>query len=128
MSAKPMVSPCVNGRYSQETALIVNPSHQDREEMEHVLTGAGYRVLAASSAAEALELCRHFADAIHLLVTEVNAPGDSGWMLAEAATKVRPGIVVLFLSPGTSVGPDALLRIAGTLARPTQKRSSSRVN
>jgi DNA-binding response OmpR family regulator len=118
----------VGGRYPQEIALIVTSNRRDQQELENVLADADYHVLAAASTGEALELCRHFAGAIHLLVTEANSPGDSGWTLAEAATKVRPGIVVLFLSPKTSVGPDALLRIAGTLARQTQRQGSRRVN
>jgi CheY-like chemotaxis protein len=96
--------------------------------MEHVLAGSGYHVLATASVGEALELCRYYENSIQLLVTAANSPGDSGWTLAEAATKIRPGIVVLFLSPQTSVGPDALLRIAGALARPTQTQTSRRIN
>jgi DNA-binding response OmpR family regulator len=110
-------------RYLQETALLVNANRRDRDDLQNFLVGADYHVLAAASAAEGLELCRHFEGAIHLLVMGSNLPGDCGWTLAENATRVRPGIVVLFLTPETTAHPAALLKLAGTLARQTQKAS-----
>jgi DNA-binding response OmpR family regulator len=107
-------------RYLQETALLVNSNRRNRLELQNFLVDADYRVIATASAAEGLELCRNFEGAIHLLIMEANLPGNSGLTLAETAAKVRPGIVVLFLTPESS-RPDALLRLAGTLARQTQR-------
>ncbi|HEY3935942.1 MAG TPA: response regulator [Bryobacteraceae bacterium] len=114
------ISRCPDRRYLQETALLVDSNRRERQELGNFLVGADYHVLATSSCAEGLELCRHFEGAIHLLVMGANLPGDHGQILAELATKLRPGIVVLFLTPETSAHPGDLLKLAGTLARQTQ--------
>jgi CheY-like chemotaxis protein len=59
---------------------------------------AGYSVLPTETSDEALALCRDHKQKIHLLVTDADLPGSSGWELAERATALRPGIVVLYLS------------------------------
>ena len=74
--------------------------------MESFLSNADYNVLSANTGDEAMELCRNYEGAIHLLVTDVELPGTSGWELAETAAKIRPGLVVLFLSKET-MGTDA---------------------
>jgi len=85
-------------RHTQETALIVNPQLKEREALERLFAEANYHVLTSSSNEEAMELCRNYTGAIHLLVTDEDVAQSSGWMLAEAAAKVRPGLLVLFLS------------------------------
>ena len=85
-------------RYQQETALIVNPQSREREALERFFSEADYHVLTSSSNEEAMELCRNYTGAIHLLVTDEAVAQSSGWTLAEAAAKVRPGLLVLFLS------------------------------
>jgi DNA-binding NtrC family response regulator len=85
-------------RYFQETALIVHPKQQEREALQRFFSGSDYHVLVTKTGSEAIELCRNYEGAIHVLVTDVQLPGSSGWKLAESAAKVRPGLVVLFLS------------------------------
>jgi CheY-like chemotaxis protein len=79
------------------TALLVNVHKPDQDTLQHLLVQAGYDVLRSKSGEEALELCRDYKRRIHLLVTRTNMPGSSGWELAEHATALRPGIVILYL-------------------------------
>ncbi len=83
-------------RSVRPTALIVNPQSSERQALERYFAQADYRVLLTSSSDEALELCRKHAGAIHVLVTD---PDSGDWSLAESAASIRPGLVVLFLSP-----------------------------
>ena len=85
-------------RHLQETALIVNPQSKERKALERLFAEADYHVLTSSSNEEAMDLCRNYTGAIHLLVTDEDLAQSSGWTLAEAAAKVRPGLLVLFLS------------------------------
>ncbi len=91
--------------YLQETALIVNPRARHRAALQRYFAGADYHVLATRTTDEALALCRNYEGAIHILVTDVELSGASGWKLAESAAKIRPGLIVLFLSP-ESLGND----------------------
>jgi DNA-binding NtrC family response regulator len=84
--------------YLQETALIVNSQSSEREALQRFFAEADYHVLTTSTNEEAMELCRNYTGAIHLLVTDEDRGESSGWTLAEAAAKVRPGLLVLFLS------------------------------
>jgi hypothetical protein len=63
-----------------------------------VLERQGYRVLAAASGTEALEVANDHRGPIRLLLSDVVMPGLSGAGLAQQLTKVRPGIRVLFMS------------------------------
>lgn len=85
-------------RYLQETALILSPGASEREALQRFFTAADYHVLATRTRAEAMELCRNYEGAIHLLVTDLEVEGSSGWAVAEMAAKIRPGLLVLFLS------------------------------
>lgn len=63
-----------------------------------VLAESGYRVLSASSGAEALRVAVEEADAIHLLITDVVMPEMSGPELTDRLRKSRPAIRVLYMS------------------------------
>src|SRR5437868_7708920 len=80
----------------RSTALVVN-LHKS-ELLQHFLIQAGYQVLLSETSDEALELCREYKGRIHLLVSNADVPGGSVWELAERATMLRPGIVILHLS------------------------------
>jgi CheY-like chemotaxis protein len=66
----------------------------------------GYRVIEASSGAEALMLAESWPAPIDLVVTDVVLPELNGRETAEALELLRPGIRVLFVSGYTA---DALL-------------------
>ena len=75
-----------------------------------------------------MELCRNYEGAIHLLVMDLEAEGSSGWTLAEMAAKLRPGLLVLFLSaegvstpiPNRAARPMPRALSSGLLAEVTQ--------
>jgi CheY-like chemotaxis protein len=69
-----------------------------REIAVRSLSGAGYRVLAASGGPQALELLARLEEPLHLLLTDVVMPEVSGKMVAEAASRLRPSTRVLFMS------------------------------
>jgi two-component system cell cycle sensor histidine kinase/response regulator CckA len=79
------------------TVLVVEDDPGVRQFAEEVLTGAGWRVLAAPGPHEAIDLVSSGA-AVDLLLTDVVMPGMSGGALAEHLVALRPGLPVLFMS------------------------------
>ena len=63
-----------------------------------VLSRAGYSVLLASDGAEALELSRHYAGEIHLLLSDVMMPRMDGVSLVHAIRGERPRTRALLIS------------------------------
>ena len=82
----------------RETILLVEDDPQVRELTSTLLKGCGYRVLAADTMGDVETHCREFAGAIHLLLTDMIMPGMNGKEVAVAASRLRPGIRVLFMS------------------------------
>jgi CheY-like chemotaxis protein/two-component sensor histidine kinase len=112
-----------------ETILLVEDEDAVRGLLFEVLSESGYKVLQASSGAEALRVSRAHGGSVDLLLTDVVMPGMGGREVATALTAERPGLRVLFasgytaeaiarhgvLEPGTDLihkpfTPDALLR------------------
>jgi two-component system, cell cycle sensor histidine kinase and response regulator CckA len=81
----------------RETVLIVEDEPLVRNLATNGLALHGYRVLAAASGQEALELLRG-ATHVDLLVTDVIMPGMGGRALAEQARVVRPSMKLVFMS------------------------------
>jgi PAS domain S-box-containing protein len=81
-----------------ETVLVVEDQEAVRELAEVVLQSAGYTVLAAAGADEALALCRTHAGAIDLLLTDLVMPGMNGRELADRVTALWPQTRVLYMS------------------------------
>jgi PAS domain S-box-containing protein len=84
-------------RDGSETVLAVEDDPLVRALTVRVLRAAGYQVLVASRASEALALVRSGAT-FDLLVTDVVMPGLDGRGLAEALHHLRPGAPVLYVS------------------------------
>jgi len=85
-------------RRGAEQILVVDDDDQIRAIAVRQLTGLGYRVIAASGGAEALELLVHVPD-VDLLFVDVMMPnGMGGREVAERARSIRPGLKVLFAS------------------------------
>ena len=80
------------------TILVVEDEASLRELILESLTRNGYRVLAASTGAEALEIERSLNGPIHLLLTDVVLPGMNGPSLAKRLTAIRPEMRVLLMS------------------------------
>jgi YesN/AraC family two-component response regulator len=63
-----------------------------------MLSRQGYRILDASSAADALALAREMEGPIDMLLTDIVMPQMNGLELAKEMKAARPGIKVLFMS------------------------------
>jgi PAS domain S-box-containing protein len=93
------------------------------------LSSLGYRVISATSGAEALEMLRRD-DQVELLFTDVVMPGElAGRALAAKAMEMRPGLKVLFASgyfEGTLVGEGQLETDVQFLPKPYRKQDLAR--
>ena len=69
-----------------------------REAAAQILNEAGYRVLQAKTAAQALGHEAHLLRQVSLLFTDVVLPDQGGRELAMAFLKLRPAIKVIFTS------------------------------
>lgn len=85
-------------RHGTETILLVEDEKGVRELAREYLEQAGYRVLQAENAAEAMKISETHSGAIDLLFTDVVMGGMSGRHLAEEMQKMRPTIKVLYMS------------------------------
>jgi PAS domain S-box-containing protein len=81
-----------------ETILVVEDDAQVRHVTVRTLVRAGYRVLEAGGGAAALAASRQERGRIHLVVSDVVMPGQSGPEVADALTRERAGLKVLFVS------------------------------
>lgn len=82
----------------QETVLLVEDDDQVRELARCSLESAGYRVLVAPGAHQALALAAQEQGSIELLLTDVVMPGMNGRELAEQLCRLRPEIRIIFMS------------------------------
>ncbi|MDG2520262.1 response regulator [Caulobacter segnis] len=71
------------------------------------LEDAGYRVIEADCAAEALELLAA-EESVSVLFTDINMPGMDGIQLARLASERRPGLTVVLTSGYEQPSPDEL--------------------
>ncbi|HUT78678.1 MAG TPA: ATP-binding protein, partial [Polyangia bacterium] len=84
-----------------ETVLVAEDEPAIRALAARILTGLGYRVLAAGNGDEALAVAKRQKGRIDLLLTDVVMPGISGRQLADRLRAIRPGLRVLFMSGHT---------------------------
>jgi len=85
-----------------ETILLVEDSKLLAKVTKDFLLSAGYRVLLASEAAEALKVAEEFPGRIHLLLTDVVMPHMNGRELSELLLRQRPEVKVLYMSGHTA--------------------------
>jgi two-component system, cell cycle sensor histidine kinase and response regulator CckA len=90
-----------------ETVLLAEDEDLVRKVVARILSGAGYRVMVASSGAEALAMSEQVERTIDLLVTDVVMPGMGGKELAARIGGKFPDIKVLFMTGYTD---DEVLR------------------
>ncbi len=81
-----------------ETILLAEDEDGVRTLIQKLLEEAGYRVLAAASAKDALRMGQEHPGPIHLLLTDVIMPGMGGPELVERLTADRPDLRILFTS------------------------------
>ena len=81
-----------------ETVLVVEDEEALRKVVCRVLTGAGYKVLAAGDAAEALLLGEQRGSEVSLVLTDVIMPGMNGRQLVQKLFPRCPAAKVMFMS------------------------------
>jgi two-component system, cell cycle sensor histidine kinase and response regulator CckA len=94
-SASPITLP---PREDAGTVLLAEDEALVRQLITRFLRGAGYEVLAARDAAEAIELLSRHEGRVDLLLTDVVMPGMNGRLLAKRVIDIRPETKVLFMS------------------------------
>ncbi len=81
-----------------ETILVVEDQGMLRRLATRHLREAGYRVIEAASAEEAIDLAAAHAGVIELLLTDLVLPGAAGDALADRLVAVRPALQVIFMT------------------------------
>jgi PAS domain S-box-containing protein len=101
-----------------ETVLLLDDEASLRSVVERMLVQAGYRVLAASSAGEAMRILAAHGGEVDLLLTDVVMPDMSGPELVQRIGASHPGMKVLYASGyaddtlsrhGANVDPEQVL-------------------
>ena len=85
-----------------ETVLLVEDEAEVRDLAREILEGGGYTVLQACDAQEAVLLAERHPGPIHLLLTDVIMPRQSGRALVERLRPLRPETRVLYMSGYTN--------------------------
>jgi CheY-like chemotaxis protein len=80
------------------TVLIVEDEDARREVVSKNLLDRGYRVLTATTGAEALQIARRGAEELHILVTDVILPSGPGKELADQIQLLQPTMRALYLT------------------------------
>jgi DNA-binding NtrC family response regulator len=83
---------------SRETILLVEDENFVREVTGEILQSAGYRVLKARNAADAMAMFRRYRDEVQLLVTDVVMPGQNGCSLADDLKLMNVWLKTIFIS------------------------------
>jgi two-component system cell cycle sensor histidine kinase/response regulator CckA len=81
-----------------ETILVVEDNPFVMRPVVMMLEHAGFKVLSASGAQEAIQIESDFADTIHLLLSDVMMPGMPGPALAKQLQQRRPHLRVVLMS------------------------------
>ncbi len=108
-----------------ETILLAEDEETLRTLVSEMLSGLGYRVLAAASAEEAARILRNTQEHIDLLLTDLIMPKMSGRELSELARAVRPKVQVLYVSGyegDHTVDSRDVLRRVSLLPKPFTRR------
>jgi DNA-binding NtrC family response regulator len=97
--------------YGNETILVVDDVESLRTVIGDLLSNLGYHILSTSNGPDALALAEEYPGKIDLLLTDVEMEPLSGPALAEALTRVRPEMKVVYISgyPAT-LAPDNTLK------------------
>jgi two-component system cell cycle sensor histidine kinase/response regulator CckA len=112
--------------------LVVEDMESLRRTFQDILEEAGFLVLPASNAHEALELADSCAGPIHLLITKLHPDGMLGPELAVSLRKRTPEMSVLYSSANPLAAlevPDPTEVVSSMLPRPFSKATLlSRIN
>jgi PAS domain S-box-containing protein len=92
----------------RETVLLVEDEDAVRVVIGALLRRHGYHVLEAATPRGALEVFRHHAESIDLLLTDVVMPGMNGPALAQRLVSAKPNLRILFISGYADAARSAL--------------------
>ena len=84
--------------WGRETILLVEDQALVREVTCQILESAGYVVLEADDAVDAMSIFLQRSGNIHLLLTDVVMPGKTGCVLAEELGALCPEMKIIFMS------------------------------
>ena len=90
--------PQVRSLDGKETILVVEDDDAVRRMTLEFLKIRGYALIAARSAADAIQLVASLEEHIDLVLTDVVMPGMKGRELIEQLEKLRPNLKVLYMS------------------------------
>ncbi len=85
-------------RIGSETILLVEDDTSLRSLARRILSDAGYAVIEATTAGEAIAIGESYRDRIHLLLTDVVMPQASGSEVGARLSATRQGLRVLYMS------------------------------
>jgi len=113
----PRLPPADDAQGGHETVLLVEDEAPVRSLLRRILRGAGYDVLTAGDATQALDVAERYRGTIDLLVADVVLPNGSGPEIADALTRRRPGLRVGFVSGYTdrAITPEVLTSLDAQL-------------
>ncbi len=80
------------------TVLVVDDEEDLRDIMQRMLDRRGFATLTAADSTQAIAVCREHPGDIDILITDLSLPGVSGSELSQAATGLRPGMRVIYIS------------------------------
>jgi CheY-like chemotaxis protein len=98
----PAAAPAATAPRGTETVLLVEDEPEVRDLAREVLEGSGYTVLQACDAQDAVLMAQRHQGPIHLLLTDVIMPRESGRALVERLRPLRPEMQVLYMSGYTN--------------------------
>ncbi len=107
-----------------ETILLVEDEDALRNLTRDLLVDAGYKVIDANHPDKAIEIARHYAGAIDLLLTDVVMPGMNGCALAANLAAIKPDTRIMYMSGYTGLThPELLNSEAPLLTKPFTRDS-----
>jgi len=84
------------------TVLLADDSNVLRDLLRDLLESMRMEVLEASSGADSILIAASYPGKIHLLLTDIDMEGSSGWESALTISALRPDIRVIYMSGGVS--------------------------
>jgi two-component system, cell cycle sensor histidine kinase and response regulator CckA len=119
---RPPKSPRQNGAISIKpfNILLVEDERFVREVAAEILINAGYRVLKARNAGEAIKVFRRAQERIDLLITDVVLPGKNGCGLSDELEMECPELKTIYISgyPENVVNVNIKSKHVAYLAKP----------
>jgi CheY-like chemotaxis protein len=121
-STQPLSSPASG----KGTILFVEDDKEQRQTVPRVLERLGYEVLVTADASQALSTFTARGEAIDLVITDFDMPGDNGFMLAEKLCAMNPQCPVIIVSGRQkSLSMERTPNVRTVLIKPYNRQSLS---